>query len=69
MAAKRKPNRLVLVIAAVIHIVAVTVTWQDLRNRPAEQVRGDKTVWRVASALNTLGAVAYWLFGRRPNGR
>ena len=65
MAANRKPNKLVLAIIAVVHLTAVTLTWRDLRSRPAAQVRGPKRIWQVASALNTSGSVAYWLFGRR----
>ena len=65
MAAKRKPNKLVLGIIAAVHLTAVTLTWRDLRSRPAAQVRGPKRIWQVASALNTSGSVAYWLFGRR----
>ena len=65
MAAKRKPNKLVLAIIAVVHLTAVTLTWRDLRSRPAAQVRGPKRIWQVASALNTTGSAAYWIFGRR----
>jgi len=65
VAAKRKPNKLVLAIVAVVHLTAVTLTWRDLRSRPAAQVRGPKAIWQVASALNTTGSAAYWLFGRR----
>jgi hypothetical protein len=43
----------------------MTLTWRDLRARPAGQVRGNKKIWQVASALNTSGSAAYWLFGRR----
>jgi len=65
MAAQRKPNKLVLTIIAVVHLTAVTLTWRDLRSRPAAQVRGPKRIWQLASALNTSGSAAYWLFGRR----
>jgi hypothetical protein len=65
MAAQRKPNKLVLAIIAVVHLTAATLTWRDLRSRPAAQVRGPKRIWQVASALNTTGSAAYWLFGRR----
>jgi hypothetical protein len=64
-AGKRKPNKLVLAIIAVVHVMVTALTWRDLRNRPASRVRGKKTIWRVASALNTSGSAAYWLFGRR----
>lgn len=65
MPAQRKPNNVVLAIIAVVHLTAVTLTWRDLRSRPAAQVRGPKRIWQVASALNTTGSAAYWLFGRR----
>jgi hypothetical protein len=62
---KRKPNKLVLAIIGVVHLTVMTLTWRDLRSRPPGQVRGNKKIWRVASALNTTGSAAYWLFGRR----
>jgi len=65
VAAKGKPNIVVLAVVAAVHVTAVALTWRDLRSRPAGQVRGPKNFWRVASALNTTGSVAYWLFGRR----
>jgi hypothetical protein len=62
-----KRNGLVLVLAytAAVHVPVTKLTWRDLRDRPATQVRGNKKVWRIASAVNTTGSVAYWLFGRR----
>jgi len=65
VAAKGKPNKLVLAVVGVVHLTVMTLTWRDLRSRPADQVRGNKKIWRVASALNTTGSAAYWLFGRR----
>jgi hypothetical protein len=47
------------------HLVVTALTWRDLKNRPDEQVWGNKRLWRWASALNTLGSVAYWLVGRK----
>ncbi len=67
MAVKRKPNKLVLAAVAVVHVAFMALTWRDIRDRSARQVRGNKTIWRVASAVNTVGSAAYWLFGRRPN--
>ena len=63
----RKPNSLVtvLVYVAVVHVPVTALTWRDLSARPDAQVRGSKTIWRVASAVNTMGSVAYWLVGRR----
>ena len=65
MPAKGKPNKAVLATVAVLHVTVMALTSRDLRSRPAGQIRGPKNLWRVASALNTSGSAAYWLFGRR----
>jgi hypothetical protein len=62
---ERKPNKYVLAAMLVVHVVVVALTWRDIRNRPAEQVRGNKKFWRAVSALNTGNAAIYWLVGRR----
>jgi len=54
-----------LAIALVIHVIVLSLTWRDLSRRPAPGVRGNKRLWQLASALNTSGSLAYWLFGRR----
>ncbi len=56
----------VLVFVLVIHLIMVRLTWLDLRRRPESAVRGPKSLWRLASAMNTMGSLTYWLFGRRP---
>lgn len=58
-------NKPLLVAGLTVHLAAVTLTWRDISVRPAERIRGNKTGWRIASAVNTLGSVGYWLVGRR----
>lgn len=60
---ERKPTGLLLFLTG--HIVVAAWTWRDIRHQPAQQVRGSKGLWRVLSAVNTLGSVSYWLIGRR----
>jgi hypothetical protein len=55
----------VVVLALIGHVLAAVLTWRDIRQQPAQQVRGSKTFWRISSAVNTLGSVGYWLIGRR----
>ena len=55
----------VVVLALTGHALAAAWTWRDIRQQPAQQVRGSKTFWRFFSAVNTLGSVGYWLIGRR----
>jgi hypothetical protein len=60
---ERKPNALLLLLIG--HVLVAAWTWRDIRRRPARQIRGGKGLWRVFSAVNTVGAAAYWLIGRR----
>lgn len=60
---ERKFNRILLLLIG--HVLVAAWTWRDIRQRPAQQVRGSKALWRVFSAVNTLGSVTYWLIGRR----
>jgi hypothetical protein len=61
---ERKSSRVVVLILAG-HALAAAWTWRDIRQQPAQQVRGSKTFWRISSVVNTLGSVGYWLIGRR----
>jgi hypothetical protein len=59
----KRSGLLVLILTG--HTLAAAWTWRDIRQQPAQRVRGTKTFWRVSSAVNTLGSVGYWLIGRR----
>ena len=61
---QRKSIRVVALVLAG-HALAAAWTWRDIRRQPAQRVRGGKTFWRISSAVNTLGSLAYWLIGRR----
>lgn len=54
----------VLVVGS-IQIALAATAWIDLARRPAEQVRGPKPAWAAAIAINFVGPVAYFTFGRR----
>jgi hypothetical protein len=57
-----KPSALPFLI---LHGIVVFVTMRDIGKRPDAQVRGSKGVWRFVSSINTVGAVAYWIVGRK----
>ena len=61
---ERKSSRGVILVLTG-HALAAAWTWRDIRQQPAQQVRGSKTFWRISSAVNTVGSVGYWLIGRR----
>jgi hypothetical protein len=60
-----KPSNSLLVLILGAHLLITAATWCDLRRRPTSQLRGNKRLWRLASALNTSGSLAYLLVGRR----
>ena len=56
--------------AGVVALGAVQVSlaiaaWTDLARRPARTVNGPKPVWAVVIAVNTIGPLAWFRWGRR----
>jgi hypothetical protein len=62
----KKGQWVALAVILPIHIACARWTWRDLASRSDDEVRGPKRTWRAASAVNTLGSVAYFFFGRLP---
>ena len=54
----------VLVLGSVQLSLAATA-WTDLARRPADEVNGSKLRWALIIAINFLGPVAYFRWGRR----
>jgi len=65
--AKRKPNKVLLAVVGFVHLLVTAAAWRDIRGRRPEQIRGSKTLWRIVSAANTGGSLAYLLIGRKPS--
>ena len=63
MVQRKDVRRVIPVLVA--HAAITALTWRDLRRRPEDQVRGSKRLWRVASAMNTVGSVVYLAVGRK----
>jgi acyl-CoA reductase-like NAD-dependent aldehyde dehydrogenase len=53
-----------LVFAAVAEIGMAAGAWADLVRRPAGQVRGPKWRWALLIAVNFVGPIAYFRWGR-----
>jgi len=60
-----KQQTAVLVLGSVQLSLAATA-WADLAKRPPEQVNGSKTRWAAIIAINLVGPIAYFRWGRRP---
>jgi hypothetical protein len=61
----QRKNMMRVISVLLAHAAITTLTWRDLGRRPADQVRGSKRLWKIASAVNTVGSVAYVAVGRK----
>lgn len=57
--------RKAIVIGGVIEVLLTAFVLRDLSKRPANQVRGPKPAWCLASFVQPIGPIAYLLVGRR----
>jgi hypothetical protein len=60
-------QRQAMMVRGALQLGLLAAALNDLRRRPASQVRGPKPLWAAISFANYLGVgpVAYFLFGRR----
>lgn len=61
------PRNQKLIIALGSVQVALNLAAQvDISRRPASQLRGSKTKWRLVSLINIFGPLTYFRWGRLP---
>jgi hypothetical protein len=65
--ALRKLTPAVFVLLIPAHVFLTSLAWRDLKDRPDEQVRGSKKLWRWATASNVTWSLAYLVIGRKRN--
>lgn len=51
--------------AATIQLTLLIAAQRDISRRPADQIRGSKALWRVATLVNFIGPASYFTFGRK----
>lgn len=54
-----------ILVMASVQISLAATAWIDLARRPAELVRGPKPAWALGIAVNFVGPISYFAFGRR----
>ena len=54
-----------VLVAASLQISLAVTAWIDLARRPPELVRGPKPAWALGIAVNFVGPISYFAFGRR----
>lgn len=48
-----------------LQLLLATRAWVDLARRPADAVNGRKTLWAALIAVNCVGPLSYFRWGRR----
>jgi len=61
-------GRAATVAGGVVQVGLLVAALRDLRHRPASEVNGPRWVWVLVSLVNFVGPIAYFAFGRRPDG-
>ena len=56
----------VILTLASVQISLAATAWADLATRPSERVNGSKASWAAIIAINFVGPLAYFRWGRRP---
>lgn len=51
--------------AGVVQVVLLIAALVDLARRPARQIKGRKAWWVLASFVNFVGPISYFIFGRK----
>jgi hypothetical protein len=52
-------------IVAIVQIKLLTMALWDIWHRPEEKINGDRRLWTLASFVNFVGPIAYFLVGRK----
>ncbi|GAA1635896.1 PLDc N-terminal domain-containing protein [Georgenia ruanii] len=58
-------QRAALVALGAVEVALAAAAWTDLARRPAEAVNGRKSLWAAAIAVNIVGPLSYFKWGRR----
>jgi hypothetical protein len=58
-------QRFGVVLGALVQLALQGAALRDLSKRRAEDVNGPKAAWVLGTFINTIGPIAYFLFGRK----
>jgi hypothetical protein len=58
-------QRALLLVAASVQVSLAVSAWADLADRPASEVNGSKARWAAIIAVNVVGPLSYFRWGRK----
>ena len=56
------------VLLGTLQVTLLAAALWDIRNRPEEEIRGNKWVWTAVVFVNFIGPIAYFILGRSSGG-
>ena len=59
-----RPQRAGVLVLGAIQFALAAAAWRDLARRPSAQVNGRKGVWALVIAVNWIGPLSYFRWGR-----
>ncbi|MGF1470396.1 MAG: PLD nuclease N-terminal domain-containing protein [Rubrobacteraceae bacterium] len=54
-----------IVLSGTVQFVLLAAALLDIYRRPKEEIWGNKALWTLASFVNFVGPISYFLFGRK----
>ncbi|MDQ0665580.1 hypothetical protein QFZ35_004078 [Arthrobacter ulcerisalmonis] len=54
-----------IILTAIVQVSLLVAAQRDISRRPAELINGPKAAWRMASFVNFIGPMGYFVFGRK----
>jgi hypothetical protein len=58
-------QRALLLVAASVQVSLAVSAWADLADRPASEINGSKARWAAIIAVNFVGPLTYFRWGRK----
>lgn len=65
----RPRTKALIVVGGVIQFTLLGAALTDIRRRRPEELNGPRRLWVAVSFVNFVGPIAYFVLGRRTNGR
>ena len=54
-----------IILVGAFQLVLLAAALRDIRGRSEDEIHGSKRLWTAALFINTIGPLAYFLFGRK----
>lgn len=61
-------QKIAILLLSILQIALLIAALWDIRRRPADEIKGSKSLWTMAAFVNFIGPIVYFTIGRKlPN--